>query len=223
MIRILVAEDDETLNYAVCKHLDHNGYAVKGVSDAREALAALYAERYDLIISDIMMPHMDGFALAREVRAQDKHIPVLFLTARDDFLSKEKGYRLGIDDYLTKPVDLDELLLHIMALLRRANISARKRLEAGNLVLDEDALTASVNGQDAGLTLREFQIAFKLLSYPGKTFTRGQLIDDFAGLESESGLRSVDVHITNLRQKLAACNGFDICTVRGLGYKAVLR
>ena len=223
MTKILVVEDDETLNYAVCKHLTHNGYAAKGCTDAREGLNALYSETFDLIISDIMMPNMDGFAFAREVRAHDAAIPLLFLTARDDFLAKERGFRLGIDDYLTKPIELDELLLRIMALLRRAKISTSKRLVIGNLALDEDAMRATVNGVPVELTLREFQILFKLLSYPDKTFTRGQLLDDFAGLESESGLRSVDVHIANLRQKLAGCDAFVLNTVRGLGYKAVIK
>ena len=153
-----------------------------------------------------------------------------FITARSDFASKEKGYGIGIDDYMTKPIDLNELLLHIKALLRRAKIASDKKLVVGNLILDEDGVSAEVgeerSGQEAGeqiaLTLREFQIIYKLLSYPKKAFTRGQLLDEFGGFDSESGLRSVDVHITNLRRKLSKADGFEIVAVRGLGYKAVL-
>lgn len=222
MIKILVVEDDETLNMSVCKHLTLHGYWAKGCLDALRAIELLSAEKYDLIISDIMMPHMDGFEFARNIRETDRDIPILFMTARDDFSAKEKGYKIGIDDYLVKPIDPEELILHISALLRRAQIATSKKIAVGNLVLDEDAFTADVDGEPVTLTLREFQILYKLLSYPNKTFTRGQLLDEFSGYESESGLRSVDVHITNLRQKLERCTGFKIITVRGLGYKAVL-
>lgn len=223
MIKILVVEDDENLNHAVCRHLSKNGYRTISCSGAPQALDLMASEKYDLIISDIMMPEMDGFEFATAIREPDKNIPILFMTARDDFASKEKGYRIGIDDYMTKPVDLDELLLRIKALLRRAKIAEDKKLVVGNLVLDEDEVSATVDGEPVTLTLREFQIIYKLLSYPKKTFTRGQLLDEFGGFETESGLRSVDVHITNLRQKFAKCNGFEIITVRGLGYKAVLK
>lgn len=222
MIKILVVEDDENLNMAVCRHLSAHGYAVRGCRDALSATDAMSAEKYDLIISDIMMPKTDGFEFARSVRSADKNIPILFMSARDDFSSKEKGYRIGIDDYLVKPIDLDELLLRIAALLRRARIATSKKLTVGNLTLDEDAVSAEVDGCPVALTLREFQMLYKLLSYPNRTFTRGQLLDEFSGFDSESGLRSVDVHITNLRQKFESCTGFKINTVRGLGYKAVL-
>ena len=147
-----------------------------------------------------MMPDIEGFEFAASVRAIDQNIPILFMTARDDFSSKAKGYRLGIDDYMVKPIDLEELVLRLEALLRRAKIAASKQLTVGNLTLDEDAVSAAVNGAPVPLTLREFQIIYKLLAYPNRTFTRSQLLDEFSGLESESGLRSVDVHITNLRQ-----------------------
>ena len=222
MIHILVVEDDRDLNEAVCRHLSSRNYQATGVLQASDAFDQLYASHIDLIISDIMMPGMDGFAFAEAVRSQDKNIPILFMTARDDFSSKERGYRLGIDDYLVKPIDLNELVLHVEALLRRANIAAEKKLTVGELVLDEDEMSASVGGKPVTLTLREFQILFKLLSYPKRTFTRSQLLDEFSGIESESGLRSVDVHITNLRAKLSDCAGFQIVTVRGLGYKAVI-
>lgn len=223
MIKILVVEDDRDLNQAVCKHLMRHGYHALGSLNAEAAYEVLAREKVDLIISDIMMPNIDGFEFARSVRDGDHNVPILFMTARDDFSAKERGYRIGIDDYLVKPIDLDEMLLHISALLRRAKIAASKRLTIGNCVLDEDAITATVNGKPIELTLREFQIVFKLLSYPQKTFTRSQLLDEFSGYESESGFRSVDVHITNIRQKLAECDGFDIVTVRGFGYKAVLK
>lgn len=222
MIHILVVEDDKDLKQAVCRHLTARGYQAAGVLNAADAFDQLCANHIDLIISDIMMPGMDGFEFAETVRKQDKNIPILFMTARDDFTSKERGYHLGIDDYLVKPVDLNELVLHVEALLRRANIAAEKKLAVGNLILDEDEMSAAVDGEPVALTLREFQILFKLLSYPKRTFTRSQLMEEFSGIESESGLRTVDVHITNLRSKLSGCTGFQIVTVRGLGYKAVI-
>ena len=221
MIKLLVVEADEKLNLAVCKHLSYHNYYAKGVSDGAAALNLLYTAKYDMIISDIMMPNMDGFEFAKTIRQLDQNIPILFVTARSDFASKERGFRTGIDDYMTKPVDLDELLLRIAALLRRSKIASDKRIVVGNLTLDQDAMTATVDDEIVELTLREFRILYKLLSYPNKIFTRGQLLDEFSGYESEAGLRSVDVHITNLRQKLSNCNGFKINTVRGLVYKAV--
>lgn len=203
MIRILVVEDDEKLNFAVCKHLSYHNYDAKGVHDGVAALEALSAEKFDMIISDIMILKMDGFEFARFIRQYDENIPILFVTARADFASKERGFRTGIDDYMTKPVDLDELLLRITALLRRSKNASDKRIVMGNLVMDQDAMTASVDNAQVELTLREFQILYKLLSYPNKTFTRGQLLDEFSGYESEAGLRSVDVHITNIRQKMS--------------------
>lgn len=222
MIQILVVEDDKELSTTICRHLSLHGLQATGACNAIEAYNLLYTNRYDLIISDIMMPKIDGFEFAETIRQQDKDIPILFLTARDDFTSKEKGYHLGIDDYMVKPIDLNELLLHINALLRRANIASNKKIEIGDLILNEDAVSASIGGIPVNLTLREFQILFKLLSYPSRTFTRSQLLDEFSGIEKESGLRTVDVYITNLRSKFSHCKAFEIITVRGLGYKAVL-
>ena len=222
MIHILVVEDDKDLNQTVCRYLNTQRYNAVGVLSASEAFDRLYAGHFNLIISDIMMPGMDGFEFAKAIRQQDKNIPILFMTARDDFSSKERGYHLGIDDYMVKPIRMEELMLHIEALLRRANIAAERKLIVGDLVLDEDEVSATVAGEPVGLTLREFQILFKLLSYPKRTFTRSQLMDEFAGIESESGLRTVDVHITNLRSKFSHCDAFKIITVRGLGYKAVI-
>lgn len=223
MINILVVEDDKDLNQTVCRHLCAHNYDAVGALNAAQAFDQMYSGHIDLVISDIMMPEMDGFEFAETIRRLDKTIPILFMTARDDFSAKERGYHIGIDDYMVKPINMDELLLHIEALLRRANIAAEKKLTVGNLVLDEGEISATVNGEPVALTLREFQILFKLLSYPSRVFTRSQLMDEFSGIENESGLRTVDVHITNLRAKFSHCDCFKIVTVRGLGYKAVIQ
>jgi DNA-binding response OmpR family regulator len=223
MINILVVEDDEKLNRIVCRHLDEHGYKAIGCLSAVEAFDRMIDNIIGLIISDIMMPEVDGFKFASMVREQDKTIPILFITARDDITSKQKGFRIGIDDYMVKPVDLDELDLRVGALLRRANIANEKKLVAGSLVLNADEMTASVEGKEIPLTVREFNVLFKLLSYPKKTFTRNQLMDDFWGTETESTPRTVDVYITKLREKFSACKDFEILTVHGLGYKAVLK
>jgi DNA-binding response OmpR family regulator len=223
MITILVAEDDDKLNRIVCSRLTEQGYQAIGCVSVVEALDRMIDYIIDLIISDIMMPELDGFEFAAMVREQDKLIPILFITARDDIASKQKGFRIGIDDYMVKPVDLDELTLRVGALLRRANIANEKKLVAGSLVLNADEMTAAVAGEEIPLTVREFNVLFKLLSYPKKTFTRNQLMDDFWGTESESAPRTVDVYIAKLREKFAACRDFEIITVHGLGYKAVLK
>ncbi len=223
MINILVVEDDVKLNRIVCSYLSDNGYTVKGCLNPNEAYDLMYGNIYDLIISDIMMPGIDGFEFAETVRSLNKTIPILFITARDDIASKRKGFNAGIDDYMVKPVDLDELVMRVAALLRRANILDEKKLIVGNLVLDADSLSASVDGEEIPITLREFNILFKLLSYPKKTFSRSQLMDEFWSIDSETSLRAVDVYITKLRDKFSRCNGFQIATVHGLGYKAVLK
>lgn len=222
MVNILLVEDDADLNRVVCRHLEMHGYHAVGCANPIEAFDMLYAKKFDLIISDIMMPEINGFEFAKTVREENDNIPILFITAREDFSAKEQGYKIGIDDYMVKPINLDELLLRISALLRRANIASEKKLTLGSLVIDENAMTATVNGNAVSLTLREFQILFKLLSNPNRAFTRSQLVDEFSGLESESGLRTVDVFIANLRSKFSHCTDFKIVTVRGLGYKAVV-
>ena len=222
MIHILVVEDDAKLNQIVCAQLTNNGYAAKGCLGPDEAYDIMYNSLYDLIISDIMMPKIDGFEFAETVRSLNKTIPILFMTARDDIASKQKGFRAGIDDYMVKPVNLDELVLRVSALLRRANILDNKRMVVGNLVLDADAMSATIDDNETPITVREFNILFKLLSYPKKTFSRAQLMDEFWGVESETSLRAVDVYITKLRDKFSECDGFQILTVHGLGYKAVL-
>ena len=223
MINILVVEDDIKLNQIVCAGLNDNGYSVKGCLNPSEAYDLMYGNLFDLIISDIMMPGIDGFEFAETVRSLNKTIPILFMTARDDIASKQKGFRAGIDDYMVKPIDLDELVLRITALLRRANIMEEKKLVVGNLALDADELSANVADEEIPVTVREFNILFKLLSYPKKTFSRAQLMDEFWGLDSDTSLRAVDVYITKLRDKFSVCDGFQIVTVHGLGYKAVLK
>lgn len=223
MINILVVEDDARLNQVVCTYLGDNGYHAKGCLNASDAYDAMYSNLYDLIISDIMMPGIDGFEFAETVRSLNKTIPILFMTARDDIASKQKGFALGIDDYMVKPLNLDELIMRVNALLRRANIETTKQLMVGNLLLDSDAMSATIDDNEIPITLREFNILFKLLSYPKRTFSRSQLMDEFWGMESETSLRSVDVYITKIRDKFSTCDGFTIVTVRGLGYKAVLR
>lgn len=224
MFKLLVVEDDRELNKTVCSYLNQNGYEAVGCLSATEAYDVMYGGTLvDLIISDIMMPEIDGFEFARTVRELNTDIPILFLTARDDFASKQRGFRAGVDDYMVKPADLDELLLRVEALLRRAKIAHSRRLEVGSLVLDADERTAYVNGEEVPLTVREFNLIYKLLSYPRKTFTRSQLMDEFWDGDTTSGLRTVDVYITKLRSKFAGCGDFEIVTVHGLGYKAVLK
>ena len=221
MIHILVVEDDRQLNRAVCTWLNDCGFEAKGVFGGAEAYDEMYNRLYDLIISDIMMPGIDGFEFAESVRSVNRQVPILFMSARDDLTAKRKGFQIGIDDYLVKPFELAELEMRVRALLRRANIEAERKLAVGNLVLDADAMSAQVGGEEIALTTREFNLIYKLLSYPNKTFSRAQLMDEFWGVDSESSLRAVDVYITNLRNKLSGCDGFQIKTVRGLGYKAV--
>lgn len=222
MIKILVLEDDVRLNQTVCTYLNDSGFQARGCLNAEAAYEEMYNNLYNLIISDIMMPGIDGFEFAENVRRVNKHIPILFMSARDDLPSKQKGFQLGIDDYMVKPIQLDELLLRVRALLRRANIEMNRKLTVGNLELDADGMSAVISGEEVAVTTREFNILYKLLSYPNKTFSRAQLMDEFWGIETETSLRAVDVYITKLRDKFSACDGFTIKTVRGLGYKAVL-
>lgn len=224
MFRILVVEDDRDLNRAVCSYLNKNGYEAVGCLDANEAYDAMYGGTFvDLIISDIMMPGIDGFDFAETVREQNQNIPILFMTARDDFAAKQRGFKVGIDDYMVKPIDLDELLLHIGALMRRANIANTRKLTVGSLTLDADERSATLDGEEIPLTVREFNLLYKLLSYPKKTFTRSALMDEFWDMASGTGSRTVDVYMTKLRDKFSGCHDFEIVTVHGLGYKAVIK
>ena len=222
MFQVLVVEDDQELNRTVCAYLNQNGYQALGCLNANEAYDAMYGGTlFDLIISDIMMPGVDGFEFARTVRKINRHIPILFMSARDDLSAKQKGFQLGIDDYMVKPIDLDELLLRMEALLRRARIASSKKLTVGGLTLDAEEHTAYLNGEEIPLTVREFNLIYKLLSYPKKAFTRSQLMEEFWDGASDTGPRTVDVYITKLRDKFSACDAFEIVTVHGLGYKAV--
>lgn len=223
MFKILLVEDDKELNQTVCMFLNKNGYAAVGALNANEAYDEMYENVFDLIISDIMMPGIDGYEFAETVRELNQEIPILFMTAKDDFESKRKGFKAGIDDYMVKPVDLEELLLRIEALLRRAKIASSKKIEIGELVLDAQEHTAYYKDEEITMTVREFDLLYKLLSYPKKTFTRAQLMDEFWDADSSSGSRVVDVYMTKLRDKFSECDTFEIVTVHGLGYKAVIR
>ncbi|MBO5473753.1 MAG: response regulator transcription factor [Lachnospiraceae bacterium] len=223
MLKILVVEDDRELNRTVCTCLHHSGYEAVGCLNGAEAYDMLYAGMFDLIVSDIMMPGVDGYEFAQSVREVNEEIPILFMTARDDIASKQRGFRIGVDDYMVKPIDLEELSLRIGALLRRAKIAASRKVETGSFLMDADEHTAYLNGEEIPMTNREFSILYKLLSYPKKTFTRTQLMDEFWDADTETAPRAVDVYITKLRSKLTDCHDFEIVTVHGLGYKAVMR
>lgn len=223
MFKILVVEDDIDLNRTVCAFLNQSGYEATGCLNATDAYDALYGTVFDLIVSDIMMPGIDGFEFAGTVRSLNENIPILFMTARDDFAAKQRGYRIGVDDYMVKPIDLDELFLRIGALLRRAKIASSRKLEVGAFRMDADEHTAFLKGEEISLTNREFNILYKLLSYPKKTFTRQQLMDEFWDADTDTAPRAVDVYMTKLRSKLAECDDFEIVTVHGLGYKVVIK
>lgn len=223
MFKILVLEDDRDLNRTVCAFLSHSGYEAVGCLNAQDAYDAMYDNVFDLIVSDIMLPETDGFQFAENVRMMNESIPILFMTARNDMASKQQGFRLGADDYMVKPIALDELLLRVGALLRRARIATSRRLEIGSFSMDADEHCATLKGVEIPMTVREFNILYKLLSYPRKTFTRQQLMDEFWDAESDTAPRAVDVYMTKLRAKLTDCQDFEIKTVHGLGYKAVLK
>ncbi len=223
MFKILVIEDDKDLCRSMCSYLMHNGYETKGAQNANEAYQAMLTTVFDLIISDIMLPETDGFEIVKNIRSVNSQIPILIVTARDDFHSKQKGFLTGIDDYMVKPINLEELLLRIGAILRRSKISAARKLTIGSLVMDMDARTAKLNGKEIPMPIREFNILFKLLSYPEKTFTRSQLMNEFWDIGTNSGLRTVDVYMAKLREHFVECEDFEIVTVHGLGYKAVLK
>lgn len=223
MFKILVVEDDKDLNQTVCAYLNRNGYEAVGCLSANDAYNEMYGNLFDMIISDIMMPQIDGYEFAMTVREMNQDIPILFMTARDDFESKRKGFKVGIDDYMVKPIDLDELLLRMEALLRRAKIASKRKFTIGSTILDAEEHSVYVGEEEIILTVREFNILYKLLSYPKKTFTRSQLMDEFWDVETASGSRVVDVYMTKLRNKFKECEDFEILTVHGLGYKAVIK
>ena len=222
MYKILVVEDDSRLNQAVCNFLNGSGYAATGAPHALAAYDAIYHTKFDLIISDIMMPEVDGFEFAQTIRQSDQITPILFMTAKDDMPSKSKGFMAGIDDYMVKPVSFEELLLRIGALLRRSGIKSSKILTIGSFRMNSEQMTVSADGEDIPVTVREFNILFKLLSYPKKAFSRAQLMEEFWDADSDATLRAVDMYIAKLREKFADRPEFKIVTVYGMGYKAVI-
>lgn len=222
MIKIIVVEDDAKLNSLIKTILEKNSYYVDSALNPNEAFLKMENNAYNLIISDIMMPEMDGFDFARTIRQLDKDIPILFITAKDGFEDKKLSYAIGVDDYMVKPLDINELVLRVGALLKRAKINVEHRLVVGNTTLDSDSLTVINNDEEIILPLKEFKILFKLLSFPNKIFTRSQIMNDCWGMYSDSIDRTIDVHITHIREKLSHIEDFSIVTVRGLGYKAVI-
>lgn len=223
MFKLMVVEDDLSLNKLMTTILKKKGYDVIYFNNAVNALDYFYDNVIDLIVSDIMMPKMDGFEFAESVRKINVNIPILFVTAKGSFEDKSRGFGLGVDDYMVKPIDINELVLRVEALLKRAKISMEKRLVIGNTILNYDEYTVKSGDKEIDLTNKEFLLLFKLLSYPNRTFTRTQLMDEIWGMDSESFERTVDVHITKIREHFTNCNDFEIITVRGLGYKAVVK
>ncbi len=223
MFKILVVEDDKNLNRAVCAYLVRKGYHARGCLDVTQAYESMENSFFDLIISDIMMPGIDGYEFARTIRATNKEIPILFISARDDLYSKQKGFGMGIDDYMVKPINLDELILRVEALLRRAKIASSKVITVGSLSMNMDERSTKVGGNEIPMTAREFNILYKLLSCPDKTFTRSQLMDEFWDSGTSSGPRTVDVYMAKIRDKFSDCKDFEIVTVHGLGYKVKIK
>jgi len=221
MLKVLIVEDDAMLNDLMKTALEKSGFYVEYAYNALDGIKILESKTLDLIVSDIMLPGMDGFAFAETVRKISKSIPILFVTAKDSFEDKQKGFNLGIDDYMVKPIDLGELMLRVHALLRRSKIASENKLTVGGTVLDYHTFTVTCDGKTTVLPNKEFCLLFKLLSYPNRIFTRSQLMDEFWGYNSESFERTVDVHITRIREKFKDNGDFEIVTVRGLGYKAV--
>lgn len=221
-MNILLVEDDKELNNLITSYLKIAGYNVSSTFNGLDALNLFHEQKYDIILSDIMMPLCDGFELAKLVRELDQKIPIIFMSAREDKPSKQLGYRIGIDDYITKPFDLDELVLKINAIARRLNINNSNVLEINNFKMDKEEHMAYFNNEELPLTVREFDILYKLLSYPKKTFTRSSLMEEFWDYDSSATSRTVDVTLSKLRDKVKDCDSFEIVTVHGLGYKVVL-
>ncbi len=221
MLKILIAEDDQELCQLFSHVLMKHGYAVKEVSDGQEALAALGTDYFDLIISDIMMPNVDGYSLVRRLREAGNMTPVMMITARDAFDDMRQGFQSGTDDYMVKPINVNEMVLRVGALLRRSQMIHDRRQTVGSTVMELDSLTVTCNGESQTLPQKEFMLLYKMLSYPGKTFTRNQLMDEIWGYENESDTHTVDVHIGRLRDRFRENPDFKIVTIRGVGYKAV--
>ena len=223
MPNILVVEDDKALNKLICRVLERNGHAVFSACGGEEALSLLDGAYIDLVLTDIMMPGTDGYELVAAIRAADTKMPVIFITAKSGFGDKLRGFNLGADDYMVKPIDINELVLRVNAILRRSRIANERRLVIGSTVLDADSFTVSAGGSTSALPQKEFLLLFKLLSYPGRIFTRYEIMDEIWGYDSESDEKTINVHISKLRSRFEENGDFSIETVRGLGYKAVLK
>lgn len=221
MFHILVVEDNADMRELFCTVLSDSGYQCLSAADGAEALEIMDKEYVDLIVADIMMPNMDGYELTKAIRAAKMELPILMVTAKDQFDDMQKGFRAGTDDYMIKPINVKELVLRVEALLRRAKIQSEKKITVGSTVLDYDALTVTIRGEETILPQKEFYLLYKLLSYPNKIFTRPQLMDEIWGMFSETDERTVNTHINRLRERFSGCRDFEIVTVRGLGYKAV--
>jgi two-component system, OmpR family, response regulator len=221
MFNILVCEDDRNIRRLICEYLKKENYNVFESENGEEALNVLDASHIDLLITDIMMPIIDGYALSKELREAGYELPILMITAKDTIDDKKKGFNIGIDDYMVKPVDMDELVLRVFALLRRAKIASEKEMVVGTTIFNYDNYTVTVDNINIELPKRELQLIFKLLSQPNRIFTRHQLMDEIWGYNAESDMRTVDVHIKRLRERFEGNKDFEIVTVKGLGYKAV--
>lgn len=220
MIKVLVVDDDKNIRKLISAYLTQNGYHVECAENGAEALDIMEEQHFDMLIVDIMMPEVDGYELTTDIRSIDDKLPILMVTAKDTFEDKRKGFLSGTDDYMTKPIDFEEMSLRISALLRRAKISSEQKIEIGNLCINSELRTVITPDETINLPKIEFDLLFKLLSYPKKIFTRRQLMDEVWGMDSEADERTVDVHIKRLREKFDKYNEFEIVTVRGLGYKA---
>lgn len=220
MVTILVVDDNESIRILISAYLEQAGYDVLHAASGMEALSVLDSKRIDLMIADIMMPGMDGYTLTADLRAARYDFPILMVTAKDSFEDKKKGFHAGTDDYMVKPIDMNEMLLRVGALLRRAKISNEHRIEIGRVILDYDTLEVRTPDQTTLLPKKEFYLLFKLLSYPKKIFTRQELMEEIWGMDNETDERTVDVHIRRLRDKFDHLEEFRIVTIRGLGYKA---
>ena len=221
MFKILVVEDDSELNQLFCRTLNRNGYVALGAPDAAQALVMLEKEAVDLIISDVMMPGMDGFEFVKQLRDAKMTLPIMMITAKSDIKDKQSGFSSGADDYMVKPVDLQEMLLRVQALLRRAKSVSERKLSFGGTSLLYDVWTVEDETGSQVLPQKEFQLLYKLLSYPGQIFTRQQILDDIWGPEGYVDSHTLDVHISRLRERFKKNEDFEIVTIRGLGYRAV--
>jgi len=220
MLKILVVDDDKNIRRLIEAHLTQAGFEVILARNGQEALDIMDTRHLDMVVADIAMPYIDGYELVSDIRHIDDKIPILMITAKDSYEDKKRAFDTGADDYITKPIDCDEMLLRVSALLRRAKISSEQKIKLGNFCINAELREVEMAGNKLDLPRKEFDLLFKLLSYPKKIFTRRQLMDEIWGMESNADERTVDVHIKRLREKLECCAEFEIVTVRGLGYKA---